>query len=73
MMFLLQFKVGNFKDSNIRLLTGILRADWTQPSVERYLAALPTLKQSVIAGVFKIKGALRGLLPGAEKSQIPSQ
>ena len=23
-----QFKVGDFKDSNIRMLTGILKADW---------------------------------------------
>ena len=37
------------------LLTGTLKADWIQLPIERYLAALPTLKQSVIAGVFKIK------------------
>ena len=54
---IMQFKVGDFKDSNIRMLTGTLKADWIQLPVERYLAALPTLKQGVIAGVFKIKGA----------------
>ena len=53
----MQFKVGDFKDSNICMLTGTLKADWIQLPVERYLAALPTLKQGVIAGVFKIKGA----------------
>ena len=54
---MMQFKVGDFKDSNIRMLTGTLKADWIQLPVERYLAALPTLKQGVIAGVLKIKGA----------------
>ena len=51
-----QFKVGNYKDSNIRMLTGTIKADWIQLPVERYLTALPTLRQGVIAGVFKIKG-----------------
>ena len=41
----MQFKVGNFKDSNIRILPGTIKADWIQLSVERYLTALPTLKQ----------------------------
>ena len=51
---------GRLQDSNIRMLTGTLKADWIQLPVERYLAALPTLKQGVIAGVFKIKGASLG-------------
>ena len=34
-----QFKVGDYKDGNIRMLTGI-KADWTQLPVERYLTAL---------------------------------
>ena len=50
----MQFKVGNYRDgsgeSNIRLLTGTIKADWIQLPVEQYLAALPTLKQGVIAG-----------------------
>ena len=45
------------------MLTGTLKADWIQP-VERYLAALSTMKQGVIAGVFKIKGASLELLSG---------
>ena len=60
------FKVGDYKDSNIRMLTGTIKADWIQLPVERYLTALPTLKQGVIAGVFKIKGAA----PWAEKLQL---
>ena len=56
-----QFKVGNCKDgdreSNIRMLTGTIKADWIQLPVERSLAALPTLRQGVIAGVFRNKGA----------------
>ena len=63
----MQFKVGNYRDgsweSNIRLLTGTIKVDWIQLPVEQYLAALPTLKQGVIAGVFRQKGAaLWGLL-----------
>jgi len=46
----MQFKVGDYKDSNIRMLTGTLKVDWIQLPVERYLAALPTLKQGVITG-----------------------
>ena len=60
----MQFKVGNYRDgsweSNIRLLTGTIKVDWIQLPVEQYLAALPTLKQGVIAGVFKQKGELLG-------------
>jgi len=43
----MQFKVDDCKDSNIRMLTGAIKADWTLP-VETHLAALPTLKQGVI-------------------------
>ena len=57
----MQFKVGNYRDggweSNIRMLTGTIKADWIQLPVERYLAALPTLRHGVIAGVFRNKGA----------------
>ena len=58
----MQFKVGNYRgmgswESNIRLLTGTIKVDWIQLPVEQYLAALPTLKQGVIAGVFRQKGA----------------
>ena len=53
----MQFKVGNYRDgdwvSNIRTLTGTIKADWIQLPVERYLAALPTLRHGVIAGVFR--------------------
>ena len=63
----MQFKVGNYRDgsweSNIRLLTGTIKVDWIQLPVEQYLAALPTLKQGVIAGVFRQKGAAPGGLP----------
>jgi len=71
---MMQFKVGDFKYSNIRMLTGTLKADWMQLPVERYLAALPTLKQGVIAGMFKIKGAL-GYYQGREIASlgVPSQ
>ena len=67
---MMQFKVGDYKDSNIRMLTGTLKADWIQLPVERYLAALPTLKQGVIAGVFKIKGASPWAITRAEKLQV---
>ena len=37
----MQFKVGNYRDgdreSNIRMLTGTMKADWIQLPVERYL------------------------------------
>ena len=65
----MQFKVDDCKDSNIRMLTGTIKADWILP-VERYLAALPTLKQGVIIGVFKIKGASPWAITRAEKSQV---
>ena len=66
----MQFKVGNYKDSNIRMLTGTIKADWIQLPVERYLTALPTLKQGVIAGVFKNKGAAPWAITRAEKLQL---
>ena len=58
----MQFKAGNFKDSNIRMLTGTLKADWIQLPVERYWAALPTLKQGQSCSRSKVP--LLGLLPG---------
>jgi len=67
---MMQFKVGDFKSSNIRMLTGTLKADWIQLPVERYLAVLPTSKQGVIAGVFKIKGAFAWAITRAEKLQV---
>ena len=39
---MMQFKVDNFKLSNIRMLAGTLKADWIQLPVEKYLAVLPT-------------------------------
>ena len=66
----MQFKVGDYKDSNIRMITGTIKADWIQLPVERYLAALPTLKQGVITGVFKIKGASPWAITRAEKLQV---
>ena len=66
----MQFKVGDYKDSNIRMLTGTIKADWIQLPVERYLAALPTLRQGVIAGVFRIKGAAPWAITRAEKLQL---
>ena len=48
----MQFKVGNYRDgdwvSNIRMLTGTIKADWIQLPVERYLVALPTLSIPVV-------------------------
>ena len=70
----MQFKVGNYRDgdkeSNIRMLTGTIKADWIQVPVERYLAALPTLRQGVIAGVFRNKGAAPWAITRAEKLQL---
>ena len=66
----MQFKVGNVKSSEIRMLTGTLKADWIQLPVERYLAVFPTLKQGVIAGVFKNKGASPWAITRAEKLQV---
>eukprot|EP00434_Breviolum_minutum_P046033 symbB.v1.2.041424.t1/scaffold8185.1/size7395/1 len=69
----MQFKVGNYRDgsweSNIRMLTGTIKADWIQLPVELYLAALPTLKQGVIAGVLRQKGGFWGITR-AEKLQL---
>ena len=56
-------------ESNIRLLTGTIKVDWIQLPVEQYLAALPTLKQGVIAGVFRQKGAAPWEITRAEKLQ----
>ena len=70
----MQFKVGNYRDgdweSNIRMLTGTIKADWKQLPVERYLAALPTLRHGVIAGVFRNKGAALWGITRAEKLQL---
>ena len=70
----MQFKVGNYRDgsweSNIRMLTGTIKVDWIQLPVELYLAALPTLKQGVIAGVFRQKGAAPWGITRAEKLQL---
>ena len=70
----MQFKVGNYRDgsweSNIRMLTGTIKADWIQLPVEPYLAALPTLKQGVIVGVFRQKGAAPWGITRAEKLQL---
>ena len=70
----MQFKVGHYRDgdwvSNIRMLTGTIKADWIQLPVERYLAALPTLRHDVIAGVFRNKGAAPSAITRAEKLQV---
>ena len=70
----MQFKVGNYKDrdreSNIPMLTGTIKADWIQLPVERYLAALPTLRRGVIAGVYRNKGAAPWAITRAEKLQL---
>ena len=70
----MQFKVGNYRDgdweSNIRMLTGTIKADWIQLPVERYLAALPTLRHGVIAGVFRNKGAAPWGITRAETLQL---
>ena len=63
-------KKSNYKDSNIRMLTGTIKADWIQLPVERYLTALPTLRQGVLEGVFKIKGAAPWAITRAEKLQL---
>ena len=64
----------NYRDgsweSNIRMLTGTIKVDWIQLPVEQYLAALPTLKQGVIAGVFRQKGAAPWGITRAEKLQL---
>ena len=70
----MQFKVGNYRDrdreSNIRMLTGTIKADWIQLPVERYLAALPTLRHGVIVGMFRNKGAAPWSITRAEKLQL---
>ena len=66
----MQFKVGTFKSSEIRMCSCTLKADWIQLPVENYLAVFPTLKQGVIAGVFKIKGASPWAITRAEKLQV---
>ena len=70
----MQFKVGKYRDgsweSNIRMLTGTIKVDWIQLPVEPYLAALPTLQQGVIAGVFRQKGAAPWGCTKAEKLQL---
>eukprot|EP00434_Breviolum_minutum_P042800 symbB.v1.2.038112.t1/scaffold5829.1/size23302/1 len=70
----MQFKVGNYRDgsweSNIRMLTGTIKVDWIQLPVEPYLAALPTLQQGVIAGVFRQKGAAPWGITRAGKLQL---
>ena len=67
-------KVGNYRDgsweSNIRMLTGTIKVDWIQLPVEPYLAALPTLQQGVIVGVFRQKGAAPWGITRAEKLQL---
>ena len=67
---MMQFEVGDYKDSNIRMLTGTLKAHWIQLPVERYLHALPTLRRGVIAGVFRNKGAAPWAITRAEKLQL---
>ena len=68
----MQFKVGNYRDgsweSNIRLLTGTIKVDWIQLPVEQYLATLPTLKQGVIAGVFRAEKLQLSVFPPNELS-----
>ena len=54
------------KESNIRVLTAPSKRIWIQLPVERYRAALPTLRQGVIAGVFRNKP---WVLTRAEKLQ----
>ena len=52
--------VGDYKDRNIRVLTGTITADWIQLPVERYLTALPTLKQGVITGCSRSRVSFPG-------------
>ena len=70
----MQFKVGNYRDgdreSNIRMLTGTIKADWIQLPVERYLDALPTLRRGVISRVYRHKGAAPWTSTRAEKLQL---
>ena len=49
--------VCSSRSATIEMVTiGTIKADWMQLPVERYLPALPTLRQGVIAGVFRNKG-----------------
>ena len=50
------FKVGDYKRSEVRMLTGTLKADWIQLPVE-VPGRASYIEAGVIAGVFKIKGA----------------
>ena len=72
----MQFKVGNYRDgdwvSNIRMLTGTIKADWIQLPVERYLAALPTLRHGVIAGCSGTKVLPPGALLGRRSCNFRS-
>ena len=52
------------------MLVGTIKVDWIQLPVEPYLAALPTLQQGVIAGVFRQKGAAFWGCTRAEKLQL---
>ena len=58
------------RESNIRMLTGTIKADWIQLPVERYLAALSTLRHGVIVGIFRNKGAAPWGITRAEKLQL---
>ena len=60
------FKVGGCGGSNIRKLTGTIKADWIQLPVEKYLAALPTLFFCLDAASLN-----EGLCPGGRPSRGP--
>ena len=61
----MQFKVDNYRDgsweSNIRMITDTIKVDWIQLPVELYLAALPTLKQGVIANDLSLEDWYAGV------------
>ena len=59
-----------FASDDRRYRPQVLKADWIQLPVESYLAVVPTLKQGVIAGVFRIKGASPWAITRAEKLQV---
>ena len=67
----MQFKVGTFRSSEIRMLTCTLKADWIQLPVENYLAVFPTLKQGVVAGCSKSKVPLLGRSPEQRSYKYP--
>ena len=52
------------------MLSSSLRVDWFQLPVQNFLAKFPTLKEGVIAGVFKTKGASPWAATRAEKVQV---